>query len=43
MKNVLHNVFPENGTVYEIMWKNVVEPEWLQMTSQRGAYELHAG
>jgi uncharacterized membrane protein YecN with MAPEG domain len=32
-----------NRTVYEIMSKNVVEPEGLQMTSQYGAYKLHAG
>jgi hypothetical protein len=29
--------------VYEIMSKNTVEPEGPQMTSQYGAYELHAG
>jgi hypothetical protein len=33
----------ENGTVYEIMWKNVVETEGPQMTSQHGAYALRAG
>ena len=37
------NFFPENRTVYEIMSKNVVEPEGPQMTSQYGAYEFHAG
>ena len=33
---------PENRTVYEIMWKNIVEIEGPQMTSQYGAYALHA-
>jgi hypothetical protein len=33
---------PENRAVYEIMWKNV-EPEGPKMTSQYGAYALHAG
>jgi hypothetical protein len=33
----------ENHAVYEIMSKNVVEPEGPQMTSQYGAYLLHAG
>jgi hypothetical protein len=35
--------FSENRTVYEIVSKNVVEPEGLQMTSQYGTYPLHAG
>ena len=36
--------FPlENRAVYEIMLKNMVEPEGPQMTSQYGAYNLHAG
>jgi hypothetical protein len=35
--------FSENRGVYEIMSKNMVEPEGTQMTSQYGAYELHAG
>jgi hypothetical protein len=33
---------PANLAVYEKMSKNV-EPEGQQMTSQYGAYELHAG
>jgi hypothetical protein len=37
------NFFFENCSRYEIMWKNIVEPEGPQMTSQHGAYELHAG
>jgi hypothetical protein len=24
---VFNNFFPKNSTVYEIMWKNIVEPE----------------
>jgi hypothetical protein len=35
--------FSENCAIYEIMSKNVVEPEGPQMTSQYGAYTLHAG
>jgi hypothetical protein len=30
--------FSENRTIYEIMPKNMVKKEWLQMTSQYGAY-----
>jgi hypothetical protein len=29
--------------MYEVMSKNMVEPEELQMTSQYGAYAYHAG
>jgi hypothetical protein len=35
--------FPEKSALYEIVSKNTVEPEGPQMTSQYGAYELHAG
>ena len=35
--------FFENRAVYEIMSKNMVEPEGSQMTSQHSAYELQAG
>jgi hypothetical protein len=35
--------FPENRAVYEILSKNVMEPEGPKMTSQYGAYALHAG
>ena len=34
--------FFENRTVYELMSKNEVEIEGPQMTSQYGAYALHA-
>jgi hypothetical protein len=40
---VSRNFFPEYHAVYEIMSKNMVEPEGPQMMSQCGAYELHAG
>ena len=30
---MLNNFFPENRAVYEIMWKNIVEPERPQMTT----------
>ena len=36
------NVF-RNRTVYEIMFKNMVETEGRRMTSQYGAHTLHAG
>ena len=39
----MFNNFFENRAVYEIMSKNVVEPEGPQMTSQYGAYALHTG
>ena len=35
--------FSENCTIYEIIPKNMVETEGQQMTSQYGAYALHAG
>jgi hypothetical protein len=42
--HVLYSVtFSENGTVYEIMSKHLVETEKPQMTSQHGAYALRAG
>ena len=31
-KHTFYFIFPENRSVYEIMWKNVVEPERPQMT-----------
>jgi len=34
--------FPENRTVYEIMWKNVVLPDTPEMTICYGACALHA-
>jgi hypothetical protein len=37
------NIFSENRAFDETMMKNVVEPERPQMTSQYGAYVLHAG
>jgi hypothetical protein len=35
--------FFENRTIYEIMWKNTVEPERPHMTVYYGACALHAG
>ena len=37
------NFFSENRAVCEIMSKNMVEKDGPQMTSQHGAYALHAG
>jgi hypothetical protein len=41
--DVVEQLFSENRAVYEIMSKNMLEPEGPQMTTQHGAYELHAG
>jgi hypothetical protein len=38
-----NNFFSENDTVCEIIPKNLVDSEIPQMTSQYGAYALHAG
>jgi hypothetical protein len=35
--------FKKNCANFEIMAKNMLEAEGTQMTSQYGAYELHAG
>jgi hypothetical protein len=32
MQNILDKGFRENRAIYEIMWKNIVEPERPQMT-----------
>jgi hypothetical protein len=37
------NFSPENRAFYEIMSKNLVEPERLQMTIKYDARALHAG
>jgi hypothetical protein len=36
-KQVLYSItfFPENRAIYEIRWKNIVEPAWPQMTIWR--------
>jgi hypothetical protein len=31
---MLNNLFPEDRAVYEIMWKNMVQPDRPQMTIQ---------
>jgi hypothetical protein len=40
---IFNNFFSENRVVREIMSKNMVKSEGPQMTSQHGAYALHAG
>jgi hypothetical protein len=40
---IFSNFFPENRAVCEIMWKNVVEPERPQLTTQYGGCALNAG
>jgi hypothetical protein len=39
----LSNNFSEIHAVCEIMWKNIVEPDRLQMTKQYGACLLRVG
>jgi hypothetical protein len=41
-KNKTDILFSEYSAVYEIMSKNMMESEGPQMTSQYGAYALHA-
>ena len=42
--HILYSItFFQKLHVYEIIPKNMVETEGPQMTSQHGAYELHAG
>jgi hypothetical protein len=36
-------LFLEKRAIYQITSENMVEPEEQQMTSQYGAYEMHAG
>jgi hypothetical protein len=40
---MINNFFFENRVVYEIMWKNIVQPDRPQMTTQYGTCALHAG
>jgi hypothetical protein len=35
--------FPENRAIYEIMWKNVVEPDSPQITIYYSACAVHVG
>jgi len=37
------NIFFLNRSVYEIMWKNIVEPGSPQMAIKHGTCALHAG
>ena len=40
----VYDIFSKiRSAVYEIMSKNMVEPEGPEMTSHYGAYALHAG
>jgi hypothetical protein len=43
--HILYSItfFPENRAIYEIMSKNMVEPEGSQMAIQYGVYTLHVG
>jgi hypothetical protein len=34
------NIFPENLAVYEIMWKNMVEPDWPKTTIECGVEKM---
>jgi hypothetical protein len=38
-----NKIFPKIMLFYEIMWKNMVQPDRLQMTIQYSACSLHAG
>ena len=40
---IFNNIFPEILVLYEIMWKNTVQPDRPQMTIKYGACALHAG
>jgi hypothetical protein len=40
---MFNNSFPENRSVYEVMWKHMVEPKRPQMTIKYGACALNAG
>ena len=39
---MFNNIFPENRTVYETMFRNVVEPDRPQVVIKYGACALHA-
>ena len=36
-------MFFDTRVIYEIMWKNIVQPDRPQMTIQYGAWALHGG
>ena len=40
---MFNDSLPENHAVYEIMWKNIVEPDGPQMAVEHGACALHRG
>ena len=37
---IFHNIFPESRAVYNIMWKNLVEPDRLKTTIQYDAEKI---
>ena len=37
---MFNNFYPDNRTVYEIMWKNAVQPDRSQMAIEYGACPL---
>jgi len=42
--HILYSIsFSENRAVYEIMWKNMVEPDMTKITMYYGKCVLHAG
>jgi hypothetical protein len=40
---IFNNIFSDNCALYEIIWKNVVQPNRQQATIYYGAYTLNAG
>jgi len=40
---VCNNLFSENHAIYEIMWRNMVQPDRPQVTIQHGVCALNAG
>jgi hypothetical protein len=42
MTHFVFNIFPESHVVYEIMWKNMVDPDRPHMSTQHGAWAFYA-
>ena len=40
---IFKNFFSENHAIYQIMWKNTVQPDRPQMTIYCGTCAVHAG
>jgi len=36
-------LFPEKLAIFEIIWRNMIEPDRLQMTTQYGSFDLYVG